>query len=269
MADLEHHYSVRDLEERILAAIRAAGLDPERGLAPEDLGALDHFHTGGRRATLDLLELVPIRAEDRILDLGAGLGGPARLLASSRGCQVVCLDQSPDYCSAARLLNRLTGLEGRVEVHEGSALDLPFPDASFDVVWMQNLGMNIADKRRLYAEVHRVLKPGGRFAFQEVAAGETGEPYFPLPWASDPGDNFLVPAAVLRTDLEASGFVAQVFEDTSEAELSRPSAGAAAGPLTLAVWVDQIGERSGNSRRSLAEGRIRLVRGVFRLEEEV
>lgn len=269
MADLEHHYAARDIEERILAAIRAAGLDPEGGLAPEDLGALDHFHTGGRRATLDLLELVPIQADDRVLDLGAGLGGPARLLVSSRGCQVVCLDQSPDYCAAARLLNRLTGLESRIAVHEGRVLDLPFPTASFDVVWMQNLGMNIADKRRLYAEVRRVLKPGGRFAFQEVAAGEMGEPYFPLPWATDSDLNFLVPAADLRTDLEASGFVAEVFEDTSEAELSRPSAGAAVGPLTLAVWVDQIGERSGNSRRSLAEGRLRLVRGVFRAEGEV
>ncbi|HEX9038164.1 MAG TPA: class I SAM-dependent methyltransferase [Ktedonobacterales bacterium] len=268
MSGQEQHYSARDIEERILAAIRAAGLDPEHGLAPEDLGALDHFHTGGRRATLDLLELAPIRAEDRVLDLGAGLGGPARLLASSRGCQVVCLDQSPDYCSAARLLNRLTGLVGRIEVYEGSALDLPFPDASFDLVWMQNLGMNIADKRRLYAEIHHVLKPDGRFAFQEVAAGETGEPYFPLPWATDLGDNFLVPAALLRRDLEASGFVAEVFEDTSEAELSRPSAGAAAGPLTLAVWVDQIGERSGNARRSLVEGRVRLVRGIFRAEAE-
>lgn len=266
MADLQHHYSARDIEERILAAIRAAGLDIEHGLAPEDLGALDHFHTGGRRATLDLLELVPIQLGDRVLDLGAGLGGPARLLASSRGCHVICLDQSPDYCAAAGLLNRFTGLESRIEVREGSALDLPFPPSSFDVVWMQNLGMNIADKRRLYAEVHRVLKRGGRFAFQEVAAGHAGQPYFPLPWATHPGDNFLVPADELRAGLEADGFVADMFEDTSEAELVQPSAGAAAGPLTLAAWVDQIGERSANGRRSLAEGRVRLVRGVFRAE---
>ena len=264
MAGVAEHYSAHDIEARLLAAIRTAGLDPYKSLAPHDLGALDHFHTGGRRATLDLLELVPIQAHERALDVGAGLGGPARLVATACGCHVVCLELSPDYCAGARLLNRLTGLEDRVEVQERSALDLPFPQASFDLVWMQNVGMNIADKLRLYTEVHRVLKPGGRFAFQEIAAGEVGQPYFPLPWATHPADSFLVPVADLPAGLEERGFVAEVFEDTSDAELGRPPAGAAQGPLTLAAFVDQMAEKSGNSRRSLQEGRIRLVRGVFR-----
>src|SRR5215831_8378875 len=164
MAGLAEHYSAHDIEVRLFAAIRAAGLDPDKSLGPEDLSALDHHHTGGRRTTLELLELVPIQAHERVLDLGAGLGGPARLVATARGCHVVGLEMSPDYCAAARLLNRLTSLEDLVEVQEGSVLDLPFPDASFDVAWMQNVGMNIADKPRLFAEVHRVLKPGGRFA---------------------------------------------------------------------------------------------------------
>jgi sarcosine/dimethylglycine N-methyltransferase len=266
MAGLAEHYSAHDIEARLLAAIRATGLDPDKSLAPEDLGALDHLHTGGRRATLDLLELVHIQAHERALDLGAGLGGPARLVATARGCHVVCLEMSPDYCAAARLLNRLTGLEDRVEVQEGSALDLPFPEASFDLVWMQNVGMNIGDKARLYAEVRRVLKPGGRFVFQEIAAGEAGEPYFPLPWATDPADSFLVPVADLRGGLEELGFVAEVFEDTSDAELSRPPAGAAPGPLTIATVVEQFAEKSGNARRSLQEGRTRLVRGVCRAD---
>ncbi len=173
MANLEVHYSAQDIEARILAALRVAGLNPEQRLSPEELGALDHFHTGGLRASLVLQELAQIRAEDRVLDIGAGLAGPARLLAASLGCRVDCIDLSPDYCAGATLLNRLTGLDDRIEVHKGSALDLPFPDASFDAVWMQNVGMNIADKRKLYAEVYRVLKPGGRFAFQEMTAGET------------------------------------------------------------------------------------------------
>jgi SAM-dependent methyltransferase len=257
-------YSAHNIEGRLLAAIRAAGLDPDRGLAPEDLGALDHFHTGGRRASLELLELLPIETHGRVLDIGAGLGGPARLLATARDCHVLCLDLSRDYCAGARLLNGLTGLADRVEVQEGSALDLPFPEAAFDLVWMQNVAMNIADKPRLYREVRRVLKPGGRFVFQEVAAGEEGEPYFPLPWATEPTDSFLIPINELRKDLEDQGFVAVVFEDTSDAELGRPPAGPPPGPLNVSTFVERFAEKSGNARRSLQEGRTRLVRGVFR-----
>jgi SAM-dependent methyltransferase len=158
MTGLEAHYSARDIEARILVAVRAAGLNPEQRLSPEELGTLDHFHTGGLRASRELLELAQIRADDRVLDIGAGLAGPARLLASALGCRVDCLELSPDFCAGAVLLNRLTGLDERIEVHEGSALELPFPDDSFDVVWMQNVGMNIADKHKLYGEIYRVLK---------------------------------------------------------------------------------------------------------------
>ena len=267
MASLNAHYSARDIEARILAAIREAGLNPEQGLTPKELGALDHFHTGGFSASLELLELAQIRAGDRVLDIGAGLAGPARMLASALGCRVDCLEMSPDFCAGSMLLNRLTGLDDRIEVHQGSALDMPFADDSFDVVWMQNVGMNIADKRTLYTEIHRVLKPGGRYAFQEMAAGEAATTYFPLPWATDPADSFLVAEDELRALLAETGFTVELFEDTSDVHLSRTAAapaGAAPSPLSLAVFVDNLAQKAGNARRSLEEGRIRLVRGVFR-----
>jgi SAM-dependent methyltransferase len=135
MAGLESHYSADGIEARILAAIRAAGLDPEQHLSPEALAPLDHFHTGGLRASRELLEVVPVGAADRVLDIGAGLAGPARMLASERGCRVDCVDLSPDFCAGAVLLNRLTGLEDRIDVHRCSALALPFPDNSFDGGW--------------------------------------------------------------------------------------------------------------------------------------
>jgi len=175
---------------------------------------------------------------------------------------------SPDYCTGAVLLNRLTGLEDRIKIHQGNALSLPFPDSSFDVVWMQNVGMNIVDKRKLYGEVSRVLKPGGRYAFQEMAAGKVTASYFPLPWATEPADNFLITAEEMRSVLGGCGFIADLFEDTSDTHLSGSMANAtpaAPGQLGLAVFVDNLGQKASNARRSLEEGQVRLVRGVFRV----
>jgi len=270
MASIETHYSARDIEARILAALRAAGLNPEQRLSPEELGALDHFHTGGFRASLVLQDLAQIRAEDRILDIGAGLAGSARMLAASPGCRIDCIELSPDYCAGAVLLNRLTGLDDRIEVHEGSALDLPFPDDSFDAAWMQNVGMNIADKRQLYTEVRRVLGRNGRFAFQEMTAGETVTSYFPLPWATDPANNILITADEMRSILDECGFVAEYFEDVSDTQLNPPanvaSENTAQIQLSLSVYVDDLAQKAENATRSLQEGQIRFVRGVFRVK---
>lgn len=269
MASLDTHYSAQDIEARILAALRAAGLNPEQRLSPDELAALDHFHTGGFDASLRLMELAQIGAGDRVLDIGAGLAGPARMLADLSGCHVDCIDLSADYCTGAALLNRLTGLEDRIQVHRGSALDLPFPDASFDVVWMQNVGMNIADKRRLYQEICRVLRPGGRFAFQEMAAGDTALSCFPLPWATDPADNFLISADEMQSVLGECGFTTAFFEDASASQLGG-SPGSSASPntaqvqLSLSVYVDNLGQKAENAQRSLHEGQTRFVRGVFR-----
>jgi sarcosine/dimethylglycine N-methyltransferase len=268
MASLEAHYSAQDIAARILAALRAAGLDPDQRLSAVELGALDHFHTGGFRASLALKELAQIRAEDRVLDLGAGLAGPARMLAASPGCRVACIELSDDYCVGARLLNRLTALEDRIDIHKGSALDMPFADGSFDVVWMQNVGMNIADKRTLYEEIRRVLKPDGRFAFQEMAAGQTATTYYPLPWATDPADNCLSSIEEMRAALTQCGFIADYFEDVSDAALPTPAAAtpeaAPQAPLSLSVYVDNLAQKAENATRSLREDQIRLVRGVFR-----
>lgn len=271
MSGLETHYSARDIEARILAGLRAAGLNPDRRLSPEELGALDHFHTGGLLASRELLELAKVQAGDRVLDIGAGLAGSARLLASATGCRVDCIEMSSDYCAGAVLLNRLTDLEDRINVHQGSALELPFPGDSFDVVWMQNVGMNIADKERLYAEIARVLKPGGRYAFQEMAAGAVATSYFPLPWASDPADSFLISPEAMHAALDACGLVAEQFDDTTDLHLHRTQAsvGAApapAGQLGLSVFVDNLGQKAANARRSLEEGQVRFVRGVFRTQ---
>ena len=254
-----------------MAALRAAGLDPEQVLSPVELGALDHFHTGGFRASLVLRDLAQIKSEDRVLDIGAGLAGPARMLASLDGCDVNCIDLSEDYCIAASLLNRLTGLEDKIKVHQGSVLDMRFPDDSFDVVWMQNVGMNIGDKEKLYQEVHRVLKPNGRFAFQEMVAGETPTIHFPLPWAASPAEQFLVSLEDTGDLLAQVGLVADYFEDVSHAPLpelyNAMPEGKELAPLSLSAYVDDLAQKADNAIRSIEEDRVRLVRGVFRAKK--
>jgi sarcosine/dimethylglycine N-methyltransferase len=267
MTTLEAHYSARGIEERILASLRAAGLEPNTRIDPAELAALDHFHTGGLRASRELMQEANIRAEERVLDIGAGLGGAARLLAAEVGCRVACIEMSGDFCIGAKLLNRLTGLDDAISVHQGSALDMPFDDSSFHVVWMQNVGMNIEDKRGLYREIARVLEAGGRFAFQEIAAGKLPTDYFPLPWATHPGDSHLVAPDEMRALLAESGLVAERFEDETDVHLSRTLANATPAPqgqLGLSTYVDDLAVKAKNSRRSMEEGRVRLVRGVFR-----
>lgn len=268
MSSLQSHYSAPDIETRILAGLQAAGLDPEQGLTPEQLAPLDQFHTGGLRASLELLEVAPLAALDSVLDIWAGLAGAARLLASRVGCTVDCIEMSEDYCTGATLLNRLTGMQDRITMRQGSVLSLPYADDSFDLVWMQNVGMNIADKARLYAEISRVLKPGGRYAFQEMASGPKPLTNYPLPWATLPADNCLSNPDQMRAGLSACGFVAELFEDTSDLHISRTAANATdavQGQLGLGVFVENLGEKAANARRSLENAELRLMRGVFRL----
>jgi SAM-dependent methyltransferase len=128
--------------------------------------------------------------------------------------------------------------------------------------------MNIADKLKLYSEVARVLKPDGRFVFQEVTAGNIAASYFPLPWATEPADSTLVTADEMCAILGTCGFVDDVFEDVSDAQFSTNVANStpsSQGQLSLTVFVDNLGEKAGNARRSLEEGQIRYVRGVFRV----
>src|ERR1700758_2750088 len=199
------HYTTQSLGVVILEALKAAGKNLDH-LTPDDLAPVDEFHGGQRPATIRLAELVGFTGTERVLDVGSGLGGPSRFLAWRYGCRVSGVDLTAEFCRVAEMLTRLTGLVGRVDYRQGNALDLPFDDASFDVVWSQNAAMNIADRDRLYREMRRVLKSGGKLALQEVAAGPGGPPHFPVQWARDPAISFLFSAAETRAKLEAAGF---------------------------------------------------------------
>jgi ubiquinone/menaquinone biosynthesis C-methylase UbiE len=214
------HYKRRALADVILTALKAAGKDIEH-LTPDDLAPVDEFHSGGRNATVRLAQLAQINGSERVLDVGCGIGGPSRYLASRFGCRVTGLDLTADFVALAGMLAQRTRLADKVTYRQGDALDLPFADASFDLVWSQNAAMNITDRDRLYGEMRRVLTPAGRLALQEIAAGPGGEPFYPTPWASDKSISFLVTPQATRAALERIGFRAVAWQDTTEEALQQ------------------------------------------------
>ena len=219
MTDLDldrvrRHYGTESLIARLKTALAAFG--PENHpLKPELLAPLDQFHTLGARATLDLADLAGIAAGTVALDIGSGLGGPARLLAATYGCRVTGVDLSEPFTEAARYLTARTGQGGAVRFETASGLDLPFAAGEFEVVLLQHVAMNIADRATLYGEIRRVLAPGGRFATFDVVAAES-EAIYPLPWARTPDTSFLITAEETRAAVEASGFTTLTWRDDTE-----------------------------------------------------
>lgn len=264
------HYDRENLADLILDALRQAGHDLAN-LGVDDLAPLDHFHLRGRLATMELAALGQLASGQRVLDIGGGIGGPARTLAASLGCDVTVVDLTPSFLEAGRRLTRHVGLEGRVEFQLGNALELPFPDGSFDAVWTQHATMNIADKAGLYAEAARVLAPGGRLLFHEILAGPDGSPHFPVPWARDPSISFLLPEDEMRRTIAAAGLRELAWQNEREATLAwfaerSDAARSASGPPRPGVDV-LLGPTAptmfANVARNLTERRIDIVQGVF------
>jgi SAM-dependent methyltransferase len=213
------HYGIGGLADAILDGLTAAGGSPQRP-SIEELAPVDHFHTRGRAATLELLALSDIGRGTRVLDLGGGIGGSARLLADVTGCRVTVLDITEEYVRTGRELTRRVGLSDRVTFVHGDALRAPFDKGAFDVVWTQHASMNVADKSALYREVRRLLRPGGRLAMHEILAGAVQPIRFPVPWARTPAISHLLSPALLRDLLSALGFEPLAWQDQSEDSLA-------------------------------------------------
>ena len=199
------HYGRGGLLARLEAALREDGVDPARPTI-EALAHYDQFHGRGLEATAELVGLMRAGPADHLLDIGSGIGGPARYFADRFGCRVTGIDLTPEFCEVARHLTRLLDLGGRVAFDCGDALAMPFADASFDGAYSMNVSMNIADKGRFYSEIHRVLKPGAWLVLSELAQGAGGAVDYPTPWAADSRASFLVTPEETRRGLRDAGF---------------------------------------------------------------
>ncbi len=213
---VETYYSDSELGRAILDALAEMGKDAN-SLTIDDLAPIDAFHIRGRVATAELAGIANIAAGANILDVGSGLGGSARFLASQFDCDVTGLDITRDYCDVATMLSDLVGLGDSTRFEHGSALDMPFESDVFDVVWTEHAQMNIEDKRGFYSEITRVLKPGGKLAFHDIFQGPQGVVSFPVPWAGGQSLSFLTSEADLQSLLGEFGFNVLAWKDVTEA----------------------------------------------------
>jgi sarcosine/dimethylglycine N-methyltransferase len=262
---VREHYRAVGLTDRLKMALMALGPEDER-LTPQQLGALDQFHTRGLAATAELAKLAGITADISVLDVGSGLGGPARFLAATYGCRVTGVDLSEPFVEAARYLTDRTGQSGQVSFQTASALELPFDNGRFDVVLLQHVAMNISDRARLYREIRRVLKSGGRFATFDVVLNR-GEPHYPLPWARTPATSFLLAAAATREVIESAGFGPSAWQDDTEAAkawiVQLRALGSLPSPNLGVVMGPNFAELAANLGRNLLEGRLGILTAVF------
>jgi sarcosine/dimethylglycine N-methyltransferase len=262
---VRNHYRATGLTERLMTALAVFGPEEQR-LTPQQLSAMDQFHTRGLAATAELAKLAGITADMSVLDVGCGVGGPVRFLAAICGCRVTGVDLSEPFVDAARYLAKRTGQSGQVSFHTANASELPFDDGGFGVVLLQHVAMNVSDRAGLYREIRRVLKSGGRFATYDVVL-KGGEPHYPVPWARTSATSFLWTAAATREAIERAGFRTLSWQDDTEVAKAWIAQLRAAGPppspnLGVIMGPD-FAQLSTNLGRNLLEGRLGILSAVF------
>ena len=265
---VDKHYGFGGIMEKIEAALDLAGKDVG-SLSVDDLAPIDEFHTRGRESTLEVAELANVQASDLVLVVGCGLGGTARHLAEIYKCNITGIDLTEEYISVGKQLTDLVGLSDQVELHQGSALEIPFEDEMFDIVWTEHVQMNIADKDRFYSEIERVLKPGGRFVFHDVFRGSGDSPYYPLPWAEHESFSFLATEEEARAVFDQVGLSIDQWNVKIQESLKFFKMVIAKieadGPPPLGIHLlmgDNARDKLQNYIRNLTDGRVSVALGM-------
>lgn len=271
-SEIARHYTTGSLLERIRKGLVEMGRDPARP-SLEDLQPVDEFHIGGVDATRDLLADLGLGPGTSLLDLGSGLGGPARVIASETGAHVTGIDLTQEFVDTAIALSAMTGLDRRTSFVQGSALELPFGAASFDAATLIHVGMNLPDKERLFAGVARVLRPGGVFAVYDVMRTGPGDLAYPVPWAETAATDFSAAPAEYRAAARAAGFAAGAERDCRALALEffharQAEAKAHGGPPPLGIHLmtgATAKKKTENMIANVEAGRIAPVRMICRL----
>lgn len=267
---INQYYGKSDSLASIYRALEAAGKDPNN-ITYSDLSEVDQFHIGGEAATQEMARMAGLYEGQTVLDVGGGLGGPARILASEFGCKVTVLDLTEEFCRVGESLTERVGLKDQVTFKVSNALDMPFADESFDAAWTQHSTMNIEDKEQLYAEIHRILRPGGRLVMHEIMSGPQQPVQFPVPWAETEEISFLRSPEEVRSLIAQTGFREVRWVDvTGQAiDWSKERAAKAAamgGPPTLGLHLllgPKIGPAVASLGHNLQEGRLTVIMTAF------
>lgn len=265
-ADAIADYGARgDVYGLIVAALTKAS-KPLESLSVEDLAPVDHFHARGFPATVELADRLSIKACEHILDIGCGLGGPARYIAQRFGCKVSGVDITAPFIEAANKLTACLHMEDRVHLELGDGQHLPYPDSAFDGAYAQHVTMNVADRPRFFAEAYRVLRPGGFFALTEHGLGPTGSPHHPVPWSEDGSGAYLISPADTQATLERAGFSGVVIEDTGAKYLAgyrvaiQKARKGELPPLGVHILMgDTALQKIRNAARNIEDGRTRPI----------
>jgi len=264
--DDQKHYGVRELRGVIERGLAETGLSAGQANWRE-LAALDQFHVRGLAATEELAAGMNIGKDEKVLDVGSGLGGPSRYLAATYACHVTGVDLSEQFVDVAQHLAAFVGLDAAVDYKVANALALPFADRSFNHAWTQHVAMNIADRATLYGEIYRVTKPDGRFGIYDVVLGDGGGIIYPVPWAPSAETSHLVTPEAMADILSSVGFEKVSWTDTTAQGLAWFDKARQAPPPRLNLGLamgEGFAAMTANLARNLREGRVRLLQAVMR-----